>query len=63
MKKKISKVDREDMSNGNTLLHYAIIFSFTRSLSYEHSEKINETALGSKSKNVVSEIEIICKLP
>ena len=38
------------------------LFSFTKSLSYEHSEKINETALGNNSKNVVSEMETIWKL-
>ena len=37
-------------------------FYITSSLSYEHSEKINETALGINTKNVVSEMETICKL-
>ena len=38
------------------------LFFFTSSLSYEYSEKINETALGINTKNVVSEMETICKL-
>ena len=38
------------------------LFSLTCSLSYEHSEKTNETALGINTKNVVSEMETICKL-
>ena len=63
---RVMKAKKSRNSRGKTRamkIHFyaGIIFSFTRSLSYEHTEKINETALGSHSKNVASEMETICK--
>ena len=37
-KKKNSKFEREDKSNGNKLVHHGIIFFLSLSFSYEHSE-------------------------
>ena len=37
-KKKNSKFEREDKSNGNKLVHHGIIFFLSLIFSYEHSE-------------------------